>query len=146
MIGKLFLLLAAGCLGFTPLNNHKALEDDGKLIEGTWIAVTAELNGQKMPEDFLKDIKLILTDGHYTNQIDHGTYKLIPAEKPEAPKAMDVNGVEGPNKGKTFLAIYELTGDTLRICYDLAGKTRPSEFATKAGTRQFLVTYKRVKS
>jgi hypothetical protein len=43
-------------------------------------------------------------------------------------------------------AEYELTDDTLRICYDLSGKTRPSEFATKAGTRQFLMTYKRAKT
>jgi uncharacterized protein (TIGR03067 family) len=145
MIGKLLLLAQVGFLVFTPLKNYQ-LEDDWKKIEGTWIPVTAELNGQKMSEAFLKDTKLVLTGGHYTNQNDHGDYKLISAEKPEAPKAMDVIGTDGPNKGKTFLAIYELSGDTLRICYDLAGKTRPSEFATKAGTRQFLVSYKREKS
>ena len=151
MIGKLFLLLNVGVLVFTPLKNYQA-ENDWKLIEGTWIAVTAELSGQKMSETFLKDIKLVLTDGHYTNQNDHGDYKLITEEKPEAPKApkapkaMDILGTDGPNKGKTLLAIYELSGDTLRICYDLAGKTRPTEFTTKAGTRQFLVSYKRAKS
>ena len=144
MIGKLLLLLNLGFLVFTPLKNYQA-ENDWKLIEGTWIPVTAELSGQKMSEAFLKDIKLVLTDGHYTNQNDQGDYKLIPAEKPEAPKAMDVLGTDGPNKGKTLLAIYELSGDTLRICYDLAGKTRPTEFTTRAGTRQFLVYYKRVK-
>jgi hypothetical protein len=34
-------------------------------------------------------------------------------------------------------------GDTLRVCYDLSGKSRPTEFKTKEGTRLFLVTYKR---
>jgi len=110
------------------------------MIEGTWILTSAELGGQKLPLESFKDGKLILTDGQYTYQNDHGTYKLILAEKP---KAMDISGMDGPNKGKTFLAIYELTGDTLRICYDLGGKTRPNEFATKAGTQQFLASYKR---
>jgi uncharacterized protein (TIGR03067 family) len=57
---------------------------------------------------------------------------------------MDILGTEGPNKGKTFLAIYELTGDSLKICYDLEGKTRPTEFRTNPGTQLFLVLYKRV--
>ena len=56
---------------------------------------------------------------------------------------MDVIGTDGPNKGKTFLAIYELEGDMLRICYDLAGKTRPTAFATEQGTKLFLVRYRR---
>ncbi|HLG17089.1 MAG TPA: TIGR03067 domain-containing protein [Blastocatellia bacterium] len=143
MIGKLLLLLGAGYLVVTPLQNHKAVEEDWKTIEGTWIPVTFELSGQKLPEEALKDTKLVLTDGRYTYQNDQGTYKLMPGEKP---RAMDIIGVDGPNKGKTFLAIYDLTGDTLRICYDLGGKTRPSEFTSRPGTKQFLASYKRAKS
>jgi uncharacterized protein (TIGR03067 family) len=145
MIVKLLLLLSVGYLAFTPLSNHKAGEDS-KMIEGTWIPITVELGGQKLPDEYLKDSKLILTAGRYTYQVDQGTYKLIPAEDPKAPKAMDITGTGGPNKGKTFLAIYELSGDTLRICYDLEGKSRPEEFTTRAGTKQFLAIYKRAKA
>ena len=49
------------------------------------------------------------------------------------PKAMDITGTEGPNVGRTILAIYERNGDVLRVCYDLAGKTRPTEFETEDG-------------
>ena len=35
--------------------------------------------------------------------------------------------------------------DTLRICYDLSGKARPSEFKTTKETQLFLVTYQREK-
>jgi uncharacterized protein (TIGR03067 family) len=58
---------------------------------------------------------------------------------------MDITGTDGPNKGKTILAIYERDGDTLRVCYDLSGKSRPTEFKTETGTQLFLVTYKREK-
>jgi uncharacterized protein (TIGR03067 family) len=149
MIGKLLLLLSVGCLVFMPLRTQSA-EDEKKMIEGTWILVAAEIGGQKLPLESFKDAaageaagKLILTDGRYTYQNDQGTYKLSPADKP---KTMDITGTAGPNQGKTFFAIYELTGDTLRICYDLGGKMRPSEFTTKAGTKQFLASYKRAKA
>ena len=58
---------------------------------------------------------------------------------------MDVLGTEGPNKGKTFPSIYELDGDTLKICYTLEGKDRPAGFESKEGTETLLVTYKRAK-
>jgi uncharacterized protein (TIGR03067 family) len=148
MIGKLLLLLSVGYLAFAPLKSHKA-EDDWKIIEDTWIPVTAELAGQKLPDTSFRDVKgarLILAAGRYTYENDEGTYKLIPTQKPKAPKAMDITGTAGPNKGKTLLAIYELAGDTLRICYDLEGKSRPEEFTTHTGTHQFLVIYKRAKA
>ena len=58
---------------------------------------------------------------------------------------LDITGVKGPNQGKTFLAIYELKGDTLKVCYDLSGKERPTEFKTKPDTQLYLVTYRREK-
>jgi len=122
-------------------------KEDSKMIDGTWLPVEAELGGQKFPDAVLKTLKLTMGDGKYTvmvgEQIDKGTIKLEPTTKP---KAIDITGTEGPNKGKTFLAIYELTGDTLRICYDLTGKKRPTEFKTVKDTQQFLVSYKREKS
>ena len=63
----------------------------------------------------------------------------------QAEIVLKITGVKGPNAGKTFPAIYELTADTLRVCYDLSGKKRPTEFATKPGTKLYLVTYKRKK-
>ena len=73
---------------------------------------------------------------------DKGTVKLDPAAKC---KTMDITGTDGPNKGKTFLTIYELNGDTLKVCYDLSAKSRPTEFESKPKTQLFLVTYKREK-
>ncbi|MCI0336595.1 MAG: TIGR03067 domain-containing protein [Acidobacteria bacterium] len=136
------LLTIALVWPFFFLLNNKFLEDDRKMIEGTWVIVEAELGGQKLPDESVKGTKLILTVDKYRYQNDQGEYKLYPAEEI---KAMDIIGREGPNKGKNFLAIYELEGDKLKICYDLAGKTRPKKFKTETGTQQFLVTYQREK-
>jgi uncharacterized protein (TIGR03067 family) len=121
-------------------------KDDGKKIQGSWKPVAAELGGKPFPDEVLKTMKLVVTDGKYTvtvgKQTDEGTVKLDPAKKP---RAMDIVGTKGPNEGKKIPAIYELTDTTLRICYDLSGKARPKEFKTRADTQLFLVEYKRQK-
>jgi uncharacterized protein (TIGR03067 family) len=119
---------------------------DSDTLQGTWLPSTAELGGTPFPDEVRKTIKLVVKGDKYTvtvgKEVDQGTVKLNPAAKP---KQLDIIGTDGPNKGKTILAIYELDGDTLRVCYDLSGKSHPTEFKTKEGTQLFLVTYKRAK-
>lgn len=119
---------------------------DGDSLEGVWLPSTAELAGRKFPDEVRKTIKLVVKNNKYTvtvgKTVDQGTVKLNPTAKP---KELDITGTDGPNKGKTILAIYALDGDTLRVCYDLSGKRRPTEFKTNEGTQLFLVTYKREK-
>jgi uncharacterized protein (TIGR03067 family) len=121
--------------------------DERKLLQGAWLPTAAELAETPFDDATLKAMKLVVEGDKYTvtvgKAIDKGTVKIDPAAKP---KTMDIIGSEGPNKGKTFLAIYELNGDTLRVCYDLTGKARPTEFKTKKGELLFLATYKRAKS
>jgi uncharacterized protein (TIGR03067 family) len=116
---------------------------DGDSIQGTWLPSTAELGGKLFPDEVRKTIKLVVNEDKYTvtvgQAVDLGTVKLNPAAKP---KELDITGTDGPNKGRTILAIYERDSDTLRICYDLSGKSRPTEFKSKEGTQLFLVTYK----
>ena len=120
--------------------------DDAKAVQGSWTPAKADLGGQPMTEAVLKSISLKLDNGKYEVSVggnpDKGTYTLDSTSKP---KGMTITGTEGPNHGKTFPAIYELKGDTLRICYDLSGTKRPTEFKSIAGTQLYLVTYKRKK-
>jgi uncharacterized protein (TIGR03067 family) len=125
--------------------DHKT-PDDQQALQGEWIPVKAELAGKPMPDVVLKTISLKLIKNEYevlvAGKSDKGTWTIDPAAKP---KGMKVTGVKGPNAGKTFPAIYELVADTLRVCYDLSGAKRPTEFKTKANTKLYLVTYKRKK-
>src|SRR5205823_10669569 len=98
--------------------------DDAKTIQGVWKPVTAVLGGKPMPPAVVKAIALTLTNGTYDVTVegersDKGTVKLDPKTNP---KRMTITGTDGPNLGKTFLAIYELKEDILRICYDLSGE------------------------
>ena len=117
---------------------------EAKTLQGNWAPIKGELAGKPMTEAVLKTISLKLDNGKYDVSAgglpDKGTYTIDSTTKP---KSMTVTGTEGPNKGKTYPAIYELKDDTLRICYDLSGAKRPTEFKTAAGTKLYLVTYTR---
>ena len=120
--------------------------DDAKSVQGTRTPAKADLGGQPTAEAVLKSISLKFDNSKYEvfvgDKPDKGTYMLDSTSKP---KSMTITGTEGPNHGKTFPAIYELKGDTLRICYDLSGAKRPTEFKSIAGTKLYLVTYNRKK-
>lgn len=115
--------------------------DDAKGLQGTWTAVKTELAGESVNWT----VTLTIEDDKYTvlanGKLDKGTCKIDAAARPG--KMAITGGEGGPNAGKTFLAIYELDGDTLRICYDLSGKKHPETFATQKGTPLYFVTYKR---
>jgi uncharacterized protein (TIGR03067 family) len=131
-------------MGVSVMVVGAAERDDAKSLPGTWIPVKAELGSQPMPDAVLKTITLQLKKGEYevlvAGQPDAGTWAL---DAKSEPKGMEVRGVKGPNAGKVFPAIYELKGDSLRICYDLSGAKRPADFTTSAGTLLYLVTYNR---
>jgi uncharacterized protein (TIGR03067 family) len=126
--------------------DDKSTAKDEKAVEGTWQMVEGIIGGAAFPAEMLKEITLTLSPGKYVSKAenkDEGTVKYIPNT---SPKAMEITGTDGPNKGKTLPAIYELKGDTLIVCYDLSGKARPTEFKSKPGTQLFLATYKKAKS
>ncbi len=116
-------------------------------LQGSWKPVSALLGGDPTPAENLKTITLSFSDDLYEITVagrgttDRGTYTVQPRSRLSRMKMV---GTSGPNEGRTFLAIYELSDqDTLRICYDLAGSRYPKAFASPYGTAYYLVTYKR---
>jgi len=131
--------LAVGCQ-----STNRDARDDSRDMAGRWSASKAELSGAKLADELRESLRLVVENGRCTvttsRETEQGTLVLNTAHKP---KAMDITGTDGPNKGKRILAIYELSDDTLRICCDLAGQARPVEFKTSQGGQLFLVTYTR---
>src|SRR5947209_5365933 len=93
--------------------DDKATDKDEKAVLGTWQMVEGVIGGSAFPAEMIKEITLTLSPGKYVSKAenkDEGTVKYIPNT---SPKAMEITGTAGRNKGKTFPAIYELKGDTL---------------------------------
>ena len=121
---------------------------DRAALRGTWVIEAATLEGRDHTDDF-RGMKLILDGDRYTidfdKNTDKGTFTLDPAK---TPKRIDVRSAEGPFKGKTLPGIYELKGDTLRLCLEGDGKAdkRPAAFEAPGTTRNMLLTYRREKA
>lgn len=111
-----------------------------KELEGIWQPLYAELGGEEAPKMVLDKTEVELTDGKYTVRFggvdsDHGSFEV-------AGHTLTLVGTAGPNAGRTIPCIFKLSGDTLSICYGLAG-ARPANFRTGSDPELYLVNYAR---
>jgi len=125
---------------------HPLRADDLKAMEGKWKVEKAEAGGKEIESDDLKSMVVTITGNRYEvlikDKMDAGTLKLDETQKP---KTMDATDTEGDDVGKVIKAIYEISGDTLRVCYAADAGERPSECATKEDAPVVMITYKREK-
>ena len=117
-----------------------------KRLEGAWLPVAAYVAGEVLPVTELRIARLLIKDAGYQildNQqhvVDRGELRLDAASA----AAMDLVGLEGPNAGRTLLAIYELSNDLLSICYDMeGGAERPRSMQPEEDQVLLLITYAR---
>jgi RNA polymerase sigma-70 factor (ECF subfamily) len=121
---------------------------DLEKFQGTWTLVSAEHNGVKASEENLKNagVTLAVKDEKFTLKTAggnvEGSIKLDPAKKP---KAYDATGTDPTGNKQDSVGIYKLDGDTLTVCFVLAGKERPTEFKADAGSEAVLEVFKRDK-
>src|SRR5262245_31692279 len=148
--------LAALCcaVGFAALGWSGALADDkadvekeAKKFQGTWTIESSMTGGMEIPADQLKGFIVIFEGDQHTLKsgdkvFQVGTQKIDPSK---SPKTIDVTMTEGPEKGTVMLGIYQIDGDTLKVCFDPTGKKRPTEFKSESGSQNFVNVHKRVK-
>ena len=136
------VLLLAGAVLAVAADDKKedAAKAELKKLEGTWLLVSAEENGQKAPDNGVKIKAVVKGDKltiYFGDQKLEGTISVDPSKKPK-----EIDTVTTADKKKS-LAIYELNGDTLKIC---GGKgERPKEFKADKGSNCALYVYKREK-
>jgi uncharacterized protein (TIGR03067 family) len=115
-------------------------------FQGTWKFASVELDGRKVPPEALGGARLVIKGDRFSvvdqKATYHGTFRVDPGQ---SPKAIDVRFTEGPEKGKVIRGIYEVDGDTYRVCMGQAGKGRPTEFASTPGSGNVLEILKRVR-
>ena len=120
---------------------------DSKALNGVWVPVSAVMGGKSYTTEECKSIHAVFHNGKYSvkvgDQTDKGTYTV---DGSKDPKQLTVVGTEGPNKGKTIPAIFELDKNTLKVCYDMSGKAPPEKFESKTDSKIFLVTYAKAES
>lgn len=121
--------------------------DDLAKLQGTWQLVAMETEGHEVPPEELKSRtaqyegnRLTLRSG--TDIRRRGIVTLAPSRKP---RAMNTWDQDGPYEDQTVPGIYDLDGDTLKICFARPGERRPEKFTTKMGTGVLYCVYERKK-
>ena len=115
-------------------------------LEGAWVPVAASVAGQELMVGELRVKYLVFESGGYsiidrTNHVvDSGEYLINEAVRPPT---MDIVGRDGPNAGRTMLAIFELQDDRLTVCYDLDSAERPSNMQSDEDQLLLSITYER---
>jgi uncharacterized protein (TIGR03067 family) len=112
-------------------------------VTGLWIVLQAQLGGQDITSS-LNFLTLQVNVDEYSvimkgEVVDAGKLKFS-----ESGNELDIIGMSGTNRGKTFKCIYKLEGDYFVVCYNMDEKgERPTDFSSSPGTRQLLVTYQK---
>jgi uncharacterized protein (TIGR03067 family) len=118
-------------------------------LEGTWAPVAASVSGKDLMVAELR-VKYLILDGRdynivdLSNQVvDRGEYLVNDSARPWT---IDIVGRDGPNAGRSMLAIFELSGDRLTVCYNLEGGNRPADMQAESGQMLLSITYERATS
>lgn len=116
---------------------------DIEKIYGQWQAASGTLGGAAMAEEIVGATKLTIASNSYevnlAGAIDSGSCNI---EVDTDPMQMTIRGEQGPNSGKTILAIVELLGDgKLQIAYDLSGTDFPTSFDSTADPNNYVATF-----
>ena len=139
------MVLAAGSLVAAVGRSEDAAQAEAKNLLGTWVVVSCENDGEKVPENILQGevVRFVIRADTITIKVQdeiksEDRYTLGPRAEPRAINLTD-------KEGRKTLGIYSLEGEKLQICWTERGKARPTEFATKPGSGFDLLVLRREK-
>jgi uncharacterized protein (TIGR03067 family) len=145
------VLLALVAAWLVAAERADSVKEELKRLQGTWTPVSGSYSGKKLSAAAVQqEARLVIQGGRFTLQRPKdeawkGTVTVNPAKKP---KTLDLKITEGEDKGETFEGIYELQGDTLKVCYNtaLGLGDRPTSFDSGLSKGLLLVVFKRGKT
>lgn len=129
------LSLALFVFGFSVAQDDKKKDEDK--IQGKWEMIKGEMNGESLPEEFVKGFSITFTKEKFEAKLadgsgEEGEFKLDSAAKPHATASFTSNG-------ETRKGIYKWDGDSLHMCVSDKGGELPKDFAGKDGHLLFVL-------
>jgi uncharacterized protein (TIGR03067 family) len=122
---------------------EKAIREELMQFGGLW-KMSELVIGGKQPKEGAGPFQLVLRGDRWQSRtadgITSGFFRVDPTQRP---RTIDVHFSDGPEKGETLRGIYELTGDTYKVCLNMVDEPRPSELVSKPGSQQVLEVFKR---
>ena len=122
----------------------EASQIDHEQFQGTWITAAVEVEGVPIDSWLFEDARLSISGDRFSlrNPLPdadtriEGVFKL---DATKTPKELDLI----LDSGKTIEEVYELEGNTLKICCPVSGGRRPTDFSTNPNSGLSFVVYDR---
>ena len=110
-------------------------------LQGHWDVTSLEVDGTAFP---VAGARIIIEDDRFISLAMGSAYGgTVTADSSTNPKTFSLHFTEGPETGNTNHGIYELDGDTWKICLNINGGPAPAAFATSPGSGNALETLHR---
>jgi uncharacterized protein (TIGR03067 family) len=124
-----------------------ANKQDLEKLQGDWGVASQVVDGKKVADDEAQTLfRTVKADAYtvffYDKPISKGTFTIDATAKP---KTIDARPAGAAKDAPPLLGIYEIEGDTYRVCFAPAGKERPKDFNCPEGSGHTLTVWKREK-
>jgi uncharacterized protein (TIGR03067 family) len=145
---RMLLLIAAGGLLAAETPKDEASRKDLEKMQGDWQATKMVLDGFVIPDDDAQSLFRTVKGDQYTvfkfeKMRGKGTFRL---DATKTPKTIDAQPDGPPGKAPPLmLGIYEIDGNTLKMCFSAPGKERPKDLEAKEGSGNTLTVWTREK-
>ena len=121
-------------------------------FHGRWQATRFLIDGKPDPADAVEKTELLIDDDSYrfAQVPPHGPRGLgggigtVRVDASRVPHEINLTPTSGVYKGLTQKGIFEVEGDTLKLCYGMPTVARPAEFATRPNSGIYLAEFRRV--
>ena len=108
---------------------------DLDLLQGAWTVTALEVDGQSMSADMLEEARIVIQGARFTSNGMGAEYGgTVELDASAKPRRIDMKFDSGPEKGNTNRGIYELDGDTWKLCLNTLGGQRPAKFGSAPGS------------
>jgi len=138
---------SAGHSADTPGATSASIPDDQNL-EGTWKMQRAVLNGQPLMNDvrwtFDGDTLTIVLGGNQEGGV-RSHFELGTGGRPDTILIKQFNNPLAAQgySGGSYTGIFKMTGDRLRVTYDMTGRQYPTNFDAGKGLMRMAYEFKR---
>jgi uncharacterized protein (TIGR03067 family) len=146
-LASVVLLLGSAGSGRTdePPKKGPTTAEELRRFQGTWRVEAWAESGKELDAAELKKRNAFFGANIFLFRRDNKTVRAGSMQLDATKRTINFSVREGEGKDDVLLGIYELAGDTLKLCFDPQGQARPTDFKPEAKAGFTLITLKKLR-